>query len=54
MEKSKRAPAHPPKRVDGDSDGDVVFVTQFRHWRSGKLIRAADYGLKAFPLRRRR
>lgn len=29
----------------------VRFVTEFRHWRSGEIIRAADYGLKAFPLR---
>ena len=28
----------------------VVFVTEFKHWRSGKLIKAVDYGLKAFPL----
>jgi hypothetical protein len=26
----------------------VRFVTEFRHWRSGKLIRACDYGKKAF------
>jgi hypothetical protein len=26
------------------------FVTQFKHWRSGKIIRAVDYGLKAFPI----
>lgn len=32
----------------------VAFVTEFRHWRSGKMIRAADYGHKAFPIRRRK
>ncbi len=26
----------------------VRFVKQFRHWRTGKLIVASDYGLKAF------
>ena len=26
----------------------VRFVTQFRHWRSGKMIVASDYGKKAF------
>jgi hypothetical protein len=26
----------------------LIFVTEFRHWRSGKIIRAADYGRKAF------
>lgn len=25
-----------------------VFVKEFRHWRSGKMIRAADYGKEAF------
>jgi hypothetical protein len=25
-----------------------VYVKQFRHWRSGKIIRAADYGYEAF------
>ena len=25
-----------------------VFVKQFRHWRSGKVIRAVDYGYEAF------
>ncbi len=26
----------------------VRFVAYFRHWRSGKIIRASDYGKKAF------
>lgn len=25
-------------------------VKYFRHWRSRRLIRAADYGLECFPL----
>lgn len=25
-----------------------VFVPEFRHWRSGKIIRAKDYGHEAF------
>lgn len=25
-----------------------IFVTEYRHWRSGKTIRAVDHGLKAF------
>jgi len=25
-----------------------VFVPSFRHWRSKKIIRAADYGREAF------
>ena len=30
------------------------FRTQFRHWRTGKLIRAADYGHRAFRFSRSR
>jgi len=26
----------------------VRFVAWFRHWRSGKIIRAKDYGKRAF------
>ena len=29
----------------------IIFVKSFRHWRSGKILRAKDYGLKAFPIR---
>ena len=25
-----------------------IFVKSFKHWRSGKIIRAEDYGLEAF------
>ncbi len=25
-----------------------VFIKEFRHWRSGKMIRAQDYGKKVF------
>lgn len=34
----------------------VRFVTHFRHWRSGKVIYAKDYGKKAFaiPLKRKK
>jgi hypothetical protein len=35
-------------------DSKVVFVTQFKHWRSGKIIKAEDYGLKAFPIGRKK
>jgi hypothetical protein len=30
--------------------GPHIFVKQFRHWRSKKIIRAADYGKKAFRI----
>lgn len=40
MAKKKRKPA--PKGFRW------VFVKQFKHWRSGKIIRAEDYGHEAF------
>ncbi len=33
--------------VDGKK---VRFIAWFRHWRSGKIIRAKDYGHKAFMI----
>lgn len=42
--------ADPPTTAPRQDD-DVIFVREFKHWRSGKIIRAADYGLKAFPIR---
>ena len=27
-----------------------IFVKQFKHWRSGKIVRASDHGKKAFRL----
>jgi hypothetical protein len=27
-----------------------IFVAEFRHWKSGKIIRAVDKGKKAFCL----
>ena len=32
----------------------IRFVTEFKHWRTGKIMRAADYGHKAWPLGKRR
>ncbi len=28
----------------------MKIVASFRHWRTGKLIVAADYGHKGFPI----
>lgn len=33
---------------------EIIFVKEFRHWRSGKIIRAEDYGKRGFPIRVRR
>ena len=27
-----------------------IFFKQFKHWRSGKIVRAADHGKQAFRL----
>jgi hypothetical protein len=45
MSSSKKQPAN------GDAAGCVKW---FRHWRSGKIIRASDYGLKCFPIGKRK
>ncbi len=47
MKKSNNEAPHTNESVVG-------FVTQFRHWRSGKIIKAEDYGLKAFPIGRKK
>jgi hypothetical protein len=41
MADSKRKP---------DDGKAVIFVKSFRHWRSGKIIRAKDYGKDAFAI----
>lgn len=35
-----------PAAKTGESGG---FVTEYRHYRTGKLMRAKDYGYKAWP-----
>lgn len=32
------------------TDKKVVFVKWFRHWRTGKVIRAEDFGKQAFAI----
>lgn len=40
-----------PKPVKGESgESGIRFVKSFRHWRSGKIIRAEDYGIAGFPI----
>ncbi|MEW6661981.1 MAG: hypothetical protein ACOY9Y_09655 [Bacillota bacterium] len=34
-----------------DTDG---FIKWFKHWRSGKIIRASDYGYEAFPIKKKK
>lgn len=38
-----------PKKYDPGT-GAACCVKWFKHWRSGKIIRAEDYGLKCFPI----
>jgi hypothetical protein len=33
---------------------EVIFVKSFRHPKTGRRIRASEFGLKAFPLHVRR
>jgi len=33
---------------------DVRFVTQFRHYPDGKMLKASDFGLVAFPIGHKR
>lgn len=32
------------------TDKKVIFVKWFRHWRTGKVIHAEDYGKQAFAI----
>lgn len=38
----------PTSKDNSGRDGEKVFRTWFRHWRTGRIIRASDYGRKAF------
>ena len=37
-----------PKRFKSSVQG-IRFVTAYIHWRTKKLMRASDYGYKAWP-----
>lgn len=41
-----RSSCRPPK----SKSGGRRFVTFFRHWRTGRIYYAADYGYKAWPI----
>ena len=49
-DKPRKAP------VDSPKDVDRVFCTEYKHAKTGKLMRAADYGHKSwcFLVRNRR
>lgn len=42
--------AHPTKKAR-KGVMKLVFCTVYRHWRTGKLMRASDYGYKAWPFK---
>ncbi len=46
---AKKAKARP----DAGTRGGGGFVASFRHWRTGEVIRAADYGYRGFPIGRK-
>lgn len=33
---------------------EYVYVKAFRHWRTGKIVRASDFGKQAFRIRVKR
>ena len=39
--------------ANGSGGGGVRFTARFKHWRSGKIIEAKDYGYKGFPIGRK-
>ena len=54
LRKRKRAIDMAAKKTSGKKPkrqgGGLRFVTEFRHYRTGKLMRARDYGYRAWPL----
>jgi hypothetical protein len=38
-----------PSKTVSDTGGRCC-VKWFKHWRSGRIIRAEDYGLRCFPI----
>lgn len=45
---------HSKKQHDSNDEYEVIFVKSFRHPKTGKVIRAADFGKSAFPIRVRK
>lgn len=43
-----------PKKATPKDKQQVPFGKQFKHWRSGKIYRAEDYGHKAWPFGKRK
>lgn len=42
------------KKPQGDEPGgDTAWVTEYTHYRTGKVMRASDYGYKAWPIKRK-
>ena len=42
------------KPVGGKSTGSGGFVTWFRHYRTGQILYAANYGYRAWPFGKRK
>ena len=38
-------------KVPGTGSWKLIFCKVYRHWRIGKLMRASDYGYKAWPFK---
>ena len=52
--KARQKTEKSPANNENPTEGNVTFVTEFKHWRSGKIIKASDYGLKCFPIGRKK
>ena len=47
----KRKKIPPPPKPTGLPGDTLYFVRYFRHYRTGKLMDAWDYGYKGWPIR---
>lgn len=45
----------PSNKENGFTDSEgIIWIREFKHWRSGKIIKASDYGYDAFPIGRKK
>ena len=45
---------HRKTNSDKPSTGKIRFITEYVHWRTKKVMKAADYGYKAWPFGKKR
>jgi hypothetical protein len=54
MEKTNTVDTASPQKQPLKRDGEPPFVTEYVHYRTRKLMKASDYGYKAWPFGNRR